>query len=58
MTNIVKENVRLFFQFYGTFSSLLRCFFFPSRNPASPAPELLAVYYGYYGFMSDFATVQ
>lgn len=30
MTNIVKENVRLFFQFYGTFSSLLRCYFFPA----------------------------
>lgn len=51
--------MRLFFQFYGTFSSLVRCyFFFPAVILQSPAPELLAVYYGYYGFMSDVATVQ
>lgn len=32
--------------------------FFPSRIPTSPAPDLLSVYYGYYGLMSDFSTVQ
>lgn len=35
MTN---DNVRLFFQVYGTFSSLVRCYFFPSRNPAKSRP--------------------
>lgn len=57
----LKDGVRLFFRLYGTFSPLLcvwSALFFLSSIPTSPAPDLLSVYYGYYGLMSDFSTVQ